>query len=171
MYFIILSTAATLFKAGKTDIRTAADAAVALRPIAGKAAEVLLAIGLIGTGFLAVPILTGSSAYAVAEAFGWKHGLNRRPQTAKSFYGLIAVSTLIGMAINFTSISAVKALYLSAVINGLLAPPLLALILRICNDSKIMGEHINGRLLNSCGWATMLVMTVAACFLLISLFL
>jgi NRAMP (natural resistance-associated macrophage protein)-like metal ion transporter len=170
MYFIILSTAATLFKAGKTNIQTAADAAMALRPIAGRAAEVLLAIGLIGTGFLAVPILTGSGAYAVAEALGWKHGLDRRPQAAKSFYGLIAVSTLIGMAINFTSISAVKALYLSAVINGLLAPPLLFLILRICNDPTIMGKRVNGWLLNSCGWATTLIMTLAASFLLISFF-
>ncbi|HEY1807384.1 MAG TPA: divalent metal cation transporter [Acidobacteriaceae bacterium] len=171
MYFIILSTAATLFKAGKTDIQTAADAAVALRPIAGRAAEMLLAIGLIGTGFLAVPILTGSSAYAVAEALGWQHGLDKRPRTAKSFYGLIAVSTLIGMAINFTSLSAVRALYLSAVINGLLAPPLLFLILRICNNPKIMGKRVNGRLLNWCGWATTLVMTLAASFLLISFFL
>jgi NRAMP (natural resistance-associated macrophage protein)-like metal ion transporter len=171
MYFIILSTAATLFKAGKTNIQTAADAAVALRPIAGRAAEVLLAIGLIGTGFLAVPILTGSSAYAVAEALGWKHGLDRHPQTAKAFYGLIAVSTLIGMGINFTSISAVKALYLSAVINGLLAPPLLILILRICNNPKIMGKRVNGRFLNSCGWVTTLVMALAASFLLISFFL
>jgi NRAMP (natural resistance-associated macrophage protein)-like metal ion transporter len=170
MYFIILSTAATLFKAGKTNIQTAADAAVALRPIAGRAAEVLLAIGLIGTGFLAVPILTGSSAYAVAEALSWKHGLDRRPQNAKSFYGLIAVSTLVGMAINFTSITAVKALYLSAVINGLLAPPLLFLILRICNDPKIMGKRVNGRVLNWCGWATTLVMTLAASFLLVSFF-
>ncbi|HEY1804206.1 MAG TPA: divalent metal cation transporter [Terracidiphilus sp.] len=171
MYFIILSTAATLFKAGKTDIQTAADAAMALRPIAGRAAEVLLAVGLIGTGFLAVPILTGSSAYAVSEALGWKHGLDRRPQNAKSFYGLIAVSTFVGMAINFTSISAVKALYLSAVINGLLAPPLLVLILRICNDPRIMGKRVNGRLLNWGGWATALVMTLAALFLLISFFL
>jgi NRAMP (natural resistance-associated macrophage protein)-like metal ion transporter len=171
MYFIILSTAATLFKAGKTNIQTAADAAVALRPIAGRAAEVLLAVGLIGTGFLAVPILTGSSAYAAAEALGWKHGLDRRPASAKPFYGLIAVSTLIGMAINFTSISAVRALYLSAVINGLLAPPLLFLILRICNDPKIMGKRINGRLLNYFGWATTIVMSLAAAFLLISFFL
>jgi NRAMP (natural resistance-associated macrophage protein)-like metal ion transporter len=171
MYFIILSTAATLFKAGKTDIQTAADAAVALRPIAGRGAEVLLAIGLIGTGFLAVPILTGSSAYAVAEALAWRYGLDRRPKSAKSFYGLIAISTLIGMTINFTSISAVKALYLSAVMNGLLAPPLLILIMRICNDPKIMGNRVNGRLLNWCGWATTLVMTLAASFLLISFFL
>ena len=171
MYFIILATAATLFKAGKTNIQTAADAAVALRPIAGQAAEMLLAIGLIGTGFLAVPILTGSGAYAVAEAFGWKHGLNKRPENAKSFYALIAASTLIGLMINFTSIGAVKALYLSAVINGLLAPPLLVLILFICNNPKIMGNRTNGKLLNYFGWATIALMSFAALFLLISFFL
>jgi Mn2+/Fe2+ NRAMP family transporter len=96
MYFIILSTAATLFKAGKTDIQSATDAAQALRPLAGRAAEALLAIGLIGSGFLAVPILTGSSAYAVAEAFGWKHGFDKHPNRAKEFYGLITISSCSG---------------------------------------------------------------------------
>lgn len=171
MYFIILSTAATLFKAGKTDIQTAADAAVALRPIAGKAAEMLLAVGLIGTGFLAVPILTGSGAYASAEALGWKRGLDKRPEKAKYFYALIVVSTLIGMAINFTSISAVRALYLSAIINGLLAPPLLILIVLICNNRKIMGNRTNGSMLNCWGWATTALMTFAATFLLFTFFL
>ena len=171
MYFIILSTAATLFKSGRTDIQTAADAAVALRPIAGRAAEVLLAIGLIGTGFLAVPILTGSGAYAVAEVMGWKHGLDKRPGRAKSFYGLIAVSTVIGIAINFTSISAVRALYLCAIINGMLAPPMLFLVLLICNNKRIMGKRTNGRLLNCLGWLTMALMSLAATFLLTSFFL
>ena len=111
MYFIILSTGATLFKAGATQIRSATDAAAALRPLAGRGAEALLAIGLIGAGFLAVPILTGSSAYAVAETFGWKHGLDRRPAQAKAFYALIALSTCLGMLINFTGINAVSALF------------------------------------------------------------
>src|SRR5262249_50737641 len=124
----------------------------------------------IGTGFLAVPILTGSGAYAVAEALGWKHGLDKRPKNAKAFYALIAISTLIGMAINFTSISAVRALYLSAVINGLLAPPLLVLILLISNNPTIMGKRTNGRLLNFWGWATTGLMTLAAIFLLVFLF-
>ncbi len=162
MYFIILSTAATLFKAGKTDIQTATDAAQALRPLAGRAAEALLAIGLIGAGFLAVPILTGSSAYAVAEAFGWKHGLDKRPERAKEFYVLIAVSTAIGMLMNFVGVNPIKALFWTAVINGFLAPPLLVLIMMISNNKQVMGKRVNGRLLNVLGWTTVAVMSVAA---------
>ena len=143
MYFIILSTGATLFKAGKTQIQSATDAAEALRPLAGRGAEALLAVGLIGAGFLAVPILTGSSAYAVAESFGWKHGLDRRPRQAKAFYGLIALSTLLGAMLNFVGINPVKALFWTAVINGFLAPPLLVLILFVANNSKIMGARVN----------------------------
>jgi NRAMP (natural resistance-associated macrophage protein)-like metal ion transporter len=168
MYFIILSTAATLFKAGKTDIQSAADAAQALRPLAGRAAEALLAIGLIGTGFLAVPILTGSSAYAVAEAFGWKHGFDKRPKRAKEFYWLIAISTFVGMLINFVGINPIKALFLTAVINGCLAPPLLILIIKVSNNRKIMGERVNGKLLNVAGWITAVTMSVAAVALMVT---
>lgn len=168
MYFIILSTAATLFKAGKTDIQSATDAALALRPLAGRAAEALLAIGLIGAGFLAVPILTGSSAYAVAEAFGWKHGLDRRPTRAKEFYLLIAASTLLGMLMNFVGINPIKALFWTAVINGLLAPPLLVLIMLVCNNKKAMGPRMNGRRLNFLGWATTAIMSAAAVALIVS---
>jgi NRAMP (natural resistance-associated macrophage protein)-like metal ion transporter len=168
MYFIILSTAATLFKAGKTDIQSATDAAQALRPLAGRAAEALLAIGLIGSGFLAVPILTGSSAYAVAEAFGWKHGFDKHPSRAKEFYGLIAISTLLGMLINFAGINPLRALFWTAVINGFLAPPLLILILKISNDRKIMGERVNGRILNIAGWITFAAMAGAAVALIVT---
>lgn len=162
MYFIILSTAATLFKAGKYDIQSATDAAQALRPLAGRAAEALLAIGLIGAGFLAVPILTGSSAYAVAEAFGWKHGLDHAPGRAKEFYGLIVVSTILGMLMNFFGINPIKALFWSAVLNGFLAPPLLVLIIMISNNKRVMGQRVNGRLLNTMGWITAAVMAAAA---------
>ena len=168
MYFIILSTAATLFKAGKTNIQSATDAAEALRPLAGRAAEALLAIGLIGSGFLAVPILTGSSAYAVAEAFGWKHGFDKHPNRAKEFYGLITISTLVGMLINFAGINPVRALFWTAVINGFLAPPLLILILKISNDPKIMGKRVNGRILNIAGWITFTVMAGAAVALIVT---
>jgi NRAMP (natural resistance-associated macrophage protein)-like metal ion transporter len=168
MYFIILSTAATLFKAGKTDIQSATDAAQALRPLAGRAAEALLAIGLIGSGFLAVPILTGSSAYAVAEAFGWKHGFDKHPNRAKEFYGLITISTLLGMLINFAGINPLRALFWTAVINGFLAPPLLILILKISNDRKIMGERVNGRMLNIAGWTTFAAMAAAAVALIVT---
>ena len=168
MYFIILSTAATLFKAGKTDIQSATDAAQALRPLAGRAAEALLAIGLIGSGFLAVPILTGSSAYAVAEAFGWKHGFDKHPNRAKEFYGLVTISTLLGMLINFAGINPIRALFWTAVINGFLAPPLLILILKISNDRKIMGERANGRILNIAGWITFAGMATAAVALIVT---
>jgi Mn2+/Fe2+ NRAMP family transporter len=168
MYFIILSTGATLFKAGKTHIQSATDAAEALRPLAGRGAEILLAIGLIGAGFLAVPILTGSSAYAVAETFGWKYGLDRRPKQAKAFYGLIAFSTVLGMLVNFTGLNPINALFWTAVINGLLAPPLLVVILRISNDSKVLGTRVNGRLLNVLGWFTALVMSAAAVGLILT---
>ena len=168
MYFIILSTAATLFEAGKTDIQSAADAALALRPLAGRAAEALLAIGLIGAGFLAVPILTGSSAYAVAEAFGWKHGLDRHPKRAKGFYVLIAASTLLGMLMNFAGINPIKALFWTAVVNGFLAPPLLVLIMLVCNNKKVMGARMNSTHLNILGWTTTAIMSAAAVTLILS---
>ena len=168
MYFIILSTAATLFKAGKTDIQGAAEAAQALRPLAGRAAEALLALGLIGTGFLAVPILTGSSAYAVAEAFGWRHGFDKRPKNAKGFYWLIAASTLVGMLINFAGINPMKALFITAVINGFLAPPLLVLIIKVSNNPQIMGKRVNGKLLNFAGWTTAAIMSAAAIALIVT---
>jgi Mn2+/Fe2+ NRAMP family transporter len=162
MYFIMLTTGATLNKAGLTDINTAADAAQALRPLAGNAAAVLLAVGLIGTGALAVPILTGSAAYAVAEAMGWKYGLDRKPARAKEFYAVIVVATLIGMALNFLGINPIDALFLAAVINGLLAPPLLVLIMLVSNRRDVMGSRTNNRLTNLAGWATTVLMTTAA---------
>jgi NRAMP (natural resistance-associated macrophage protein)-like metal ion transporter len=168
MYFIILSTAATLFKAGKTDIQSATDAAQALRPLAGDGAYILLAVGLIGAGFLAVPILTGSSAYAVAEALGGKYGFDEKPGRAKLFYGVIAVSTLVGMLINFVGINPIRALFWTAVINGFLAPPLLVVIMLIANNKKVMGARINGRWLNVLGWAATVVMFAAALALVLT---
>lgn len=162
MYFIILTTAATLFKAGNADINSAADAAEALRPLAGSGATILLAVGLIGAGLLAVPILTGSGAYAVSEAFGWKYGLDRKPEHAKQFYGVIAASTLIGMLINFVGINPIDALFWTAVINGVLAPPLLVIIMLVANNEQVMGEHRNGPITNALGWITVAVMAAAA---------
>lgn len=166
MYFIILATAATLFAAGKTDVATATDAAKALEPLAGRWASLLLAVGLIGAGFLAVPILTGSGAYAVAEAFGWQYGLDTKPAQAKQFYAVIAASTLVGMLINFLGISPITALFYTAVINGLLAPPLLVLIMLVANNRRVMGVRTNGRWMNLLGWACTAVMTAAALALL-----
>lgn len=162
MYFVILTTAATLFTAGKTDIASAADAAVALRPLAGSAATVLFAVGLIGVGVLAVPVLTGSGAYAVSEAFGWKYGLDKRPARAKQFYAVIALSSGIGMLINFVGINPIDALFWTAVINGVLAPPLLVLVMLIANNDKVMGKDRTGFLVSSLGWLTVAIMSVAA---------
>lgn len=162
MYFIILATAATLFQAGKTNIQSATDAAQALRPLAGDAATILLALGLIGSGLLAVPILTGSAAYGVAEAFGWPRGLNVKPWRAPAFYGIIVGATLVGMLINFVGINPITALFWTAVINGFLAPPLLILIMFIANNHSIMGRRTNGRLTNVVGWLTALIMSAAA---------
>jgi NRAMP (natural resistance-associated macrophage protein)-like metal ion transporter len=170
MYFIILTTAATLFKADKTNIQSATDAAEALKPLAGAGAKFLLGLGLIGTGFLAVPILTGSSGYALAEVFGWKHGLEHKPGQAKKFYWILAISTAAAIEINFLGINPVTALVWAAVINGLLAPPLLVLIMLIGNRKKIMKEHTNGVGLNVLGWATTLAMSAAAIALVASWF-
>ena len=167
-YFIILASGATLFVAGKTEIASATDAAQALRPIAGDAAALLLAVGLIGAGVLAVPILTGSAAYGISEAFGWKSGLDRKVSRAPQFYGVIAVATLIGLAINFLGINPISALVLSAVLNGLIAGPLLILVMLISNDPRAMGERTNGRLLNVVGWITTAVMCIAALALIVT---
>ena len=128
----------------------------------------MLALGLIGTGFLAVPILTGSSAYAVAEAFGWSHGFDKHLTRAKEFYWLIAASTLLGMLINFAGINPMKALFLTAVINGFLAPPLLILIMKVSNNREIMGERVNGKILNLTGWVTAAAMSAAAIALVVT---
>lgn len=162
MYFIILATAATLFTSGQTQVQSASDAAVALEPLAGPAATILLAVGLIGAGVLAVPVLTGSAAYAVSEAFGWQYGLNKRLARAKQFYGVIVVATLVGLGINYIGIDPIKALFWSAVINGLLAPPLMVLIMLVANHDGIMGKRCNGTAMNVLGWAATLVMFAAA---------
>jgi NRAMP (natural resistance-associated macrophage protein)-like metal ion transporter len=161
MYFIMLATAATLFKAGQTDIQSAADAARALRPLAGDAAYVLFAVGVIGAGFLGVPVLTGSSAYAMAEALGFRYGLDDKPRRAKLFYAMIIVPTLIGTLVNFLGINPIRALFWTAVINGFLAPPLLVVIMLVASNRRVMGERVNGRWANVVGWATTATMLAA----------
>jgi NRAMP (natural resistance-associated macrophage protein)-like metal ion transporter len=161
-YFVILASAATLHATGKTNIQTAAEAAEALRPLTGSGATILFALALIGCGFLAVPVLTGSSAYAVGEAFGWTCGLNEKIRGAPHFYGIIIVSTLIGMLINFLKIAPITALFWTAVINGVLAPPLLVMIMLVANNKTVMGKRVNGRLTNFVGWSTAGVMSAAA---------
>lgn len=166
-YFIIFATGATLFVSGKTDIQTAADAAEALRPVAGDASAVLLAVGLIGAGILAVPILTTSAAFGMADAFGWHASLDAKPGRAREFYAVIVAATAVGVAINFLGINPIQALVVTAILNGLLAPILLILVMLVSNNRKIMGERTNGRMLNIVGWATTLTMAVAAIGLIV----
>lgn len=169
MWFIIITTGATLFPHGIDNIQTASSAALALRPLAGDFAYLLFAAGIIGTGLLAVPILAGSASYAVSEAFGWKEGLSRKLKTAHGFYGAITIATLIGILINFIGINPISALYYTAVLNGILAPPLLIIILFIANNKKIMGQRINNRLLNFLGMMTIAIMSIGALALISTL--
>jgi len=161
-YFVILASAATLHATGKTNIQTATEAAEALRPLSSGVATVLFALGLIGCGILAVPVLTGSSAYAMGEAFGWKCGLNEKLRNAPRFYTIIIGSTLAGVLINFLRVPAVTGLFWTAVINGVLAPPLLVVIMLVSNNKKVMGKRVNGRLTNFLGWTTTILMSAAA---------
>ena len=161
MYFIILTTGATLYLSGQREIDTARQAAEALRPLAGDAAYALFAFGLIGTGMLAVPVLAGSAAYAVSEAFAWRSGMNERPRMAPKFYAVIAVAMIAGLALDLSEVSAIKMLFWSAVLNGLLAPPLIVIIVVVCNNPRVMGREVNGRWLNVLGLGAALVMTLA----------
>jgi NRAMP (natural resistance-associated macrophage protein)-like metal ion transporter len=167
-YFIILAAASTLHAHGETNIQSATEAAEALKPLAGGAATALFAVGLIGAGFLAVPVLTGASAYAMAEAFDWEYGLDEKPRAAKRFYAVIAISTAVGMIINFLGINPISALFWTAVINGLLAPPLLVVIMLVANNRQVMDERVNRRAANVLGWAATAVMFAAAAGLLLT---
>ena len=161
-YFVIVAAAATLYLHGKTEIQSATDAARALEPLAGSAAKYLFAAGLVGVGFLAVPVLTGSAAYAVAETFGWECKLDDKPKEAKHFYAVIAASTLVGMLINFVGINPISALFWTAVINGLVSPPLLVIIMLVSNNKRVMGDKVNGAFTNIVGWTAVVAMFAAA---------
>src|SRR5262249_43211838 len=147
---------------------SAAEAAEALRPLAGDAASVLMAMGLIGTGILAVPILTGSAAYAVCEMLGWKCSLDAKPGQAKAFYVAIGIATAGGLIIDFSGVNPMDALFWTAAINGFLAPPLLVVIMFVVNNRKIMGRHVNGFGTNLLGWITAGVMFAAALGLILT---
>jgi Mn2+/Fe2+ NRAMP family transporter len=169
MWFIIATTASTLFPNGITKIDSASKAAESLEPIAGHFAYLVFASGIIGTGLLAVPILAGSAAYAVAEALRLRGGLYLKLQQAHGFYGVILFSTFIGFTMNLIGINPIRALYYTAVLNGIIAPPLLLIIMLIGNNPKIMKNKVNGRISNLLGWLTTIAMTIAAVALLISL--
>jgi len=161
-YFVILAAASTLHVSGKTKIESAAEAAQALAPLAGNLASVLFAVGLIGAGLLAVPVLTGSVAYAVAETFDWPEGLDEKPRHARKFYAVIVVSTLVGVVIDFAGINPISALFWTAVINGVIAPPLLVVVMLISNNKAVMGKRTNGPFTNIVGWLAAILMLAAA---------
>jgi len=163
MYFIILTTAATLHAHGKTTITTAQDAAEALLPLAGKGAYWLFSLGLIGAGMLGVPVLAGSSAYAVAEGAVWRGSLADRAGLSREFYGVIAVGLLLGLALDYAGFNAVSMLFWAAVLNGVLAPPLIVIVLLLTSNPNVMGSRSNPLWLAGLGWATVAVMTLASC--------
>ncbi len=167
-YSIVLTAGATLHAHGVRAIDTADQAAAALQPLAGRGAAVLFALGIVGTAALGVPVRAGSAAYAIAEAASWRRGLDHRPESAGPFYALIAAEIVVGVALDFLHVSPVRMLVLAAVLDGLLAPPLLALVVLVANNRAIMGEQANGRVLNVLGITITIVMAIAALALLSS---
>jgi Mn2+/Fe2+ NRAMP family transporter len=170
MFFIIAACGGILYTHGVTNITSAAQAAEALRPFAGNATYFLFAIGIIGTGMLAIPVLAGSTSYTLSESFRWKEGLYRSLNQAYAFYGIIIISMAVGLAINFLGIDPIKALIYSAFLNGLVAPIILALIVIISSNRKVMGRWTNKLSTTIAGWAITLIMAAAGIGGLISLF-
>jgi NRAMP (natural resistance-associated macrophage protein)-like metal ion transporter len=168
-FFIMLTTAATLHAHGVTDIQTSAQAAEALRPLAGRFAFLLFSMGIIGTGLLAVPVLAGSSAFALAETFRWRRGLDLAPLRGARFYGVIAASTLIGVGLGFSHLDPIKALYWAAVVNGVISAPIMAVMMLMSANPKVMGEFVIGTRLKVLGWAATAVMAVAVGFMLLQM--
>jgi NRAMP (natural resistance-associated macrophage protein)-like metal ion transporter len=162
MYFIILTTGTVLYSAGMHQINTVEEAAMALKPLAGDLAYVLFAIGVIGTGLIAIPVLSGSLSYMFTETFGWKQGLDKKFHEAKGFYVIIAISLILGLSLNYVGISPIDALIYTAVLYGITAPVLIGIILHISNNREIMGEYVNSRISNVLGFAALIIMTLAA---------
>ena len=162
MYFIILTTGTVLYSAGMHQINTVEEAAMALKPLAGDLAYVLFAIGVIGTGLIAIPVLSGSLSYMFTETFGWKQGLDKKFHEAKGFYVIIAISLILGLSLNYVGISPIDALIYTAVLYGITAPVLIGIILHISNNREIMGEYVNSRISNVLGFAALIIMSLAA---------
>jgi Mn2+/Fe2+ NRAMP family transporter len=160
-FFIILSTAATLHAAGVTKIETSAQAAEALRPIAGHWTFLLFSLGIIGTGLLAVPVLAGSAAYAVTETLEWRSGLDKKLYEAKGFYAIVATATLGGVALNFTPVDPIKALLFSAIVNCVIAVPIMVVMMMLGSQAKVMGHFVIGRRLRVFGWLATALMAAA----------
>jgi Mn2+/Fe2+ NRAMP family transporter len=167
MWAIMVTAAGGLHTHGITDIQSSEQAAKALEPVvnsfpySGQVSKLIFAFGIVGTGMLAVPVLAGSSAYALSDTFRWKQGLSKKFKKARAFYLVIAVSTVIGLWINFSNIDPIKALVYAAVINAVIAVPILFTIMKIANDKNILGERVNGRVTNAIGWITVIIMAVA----------
>ncbi len=162
MFFIILTAGTVLAAGGVHKIDTVEQAASALKPLAGEWAYYLFALGVVGTGFLAIPVLSGALSYIFSETFGWEMGLDKKFHEAKGFYVIIGISLLAGLSMNYLGITPIKALLYSAILYGLTAPVIIAIILHICNNKKIMKEHVNGKRSNILGTLTLVLMTVAA---------
>lgn len=171
MFFIIAACAATLYAHGITNIATADQAAAAIRPFGGELTYLFFAIGIIGTGFLAVPVLAGSTAYAISESFGWKQGLYRKLKQAYAFYGVIIISMIIGLIVNFVHLDPIKGLIYAAVVNGLIAPVVLFFVVKMSSEQKIMGQHKSHKGLSVAGWLIIGLMTVTGIAAIVSLFL
>ena len=167
---IMITTAATLNVKGVTDIETSAQAAEALRPIAGSLAETIFALGIVGTGLLAVPVLAGSAAYAIGEARKWPVGLARQPMEARAFYATVALATLVGMILNFTPVNPIKALYWSAVINGVVAVPVMIVMMLMSAEPKVMGPFVVTGWLKAFGWGAAAIMAAAVIAMLATSF-
>jgi len=162
MYFIILTAGTVLYNGGVHRIDTVEQAASALKPLAGNLAYLLFAVGIIGTGLIAIPVLSGSLSYIITETFGWEQGLDKKFHEAKAFYVIIAISLLLGLSLNYIGISPIKALIYTAILYGLTAPVLIAIILHISNNKKVMGKFTNSRISNILGFTALIIMTAAA---------
>lgn len=166
MYFIILTTGTVLYNAGIRQIDTVEEAAMALKPLAGNFAYLLFATGVIGTGLIAIPVLSGSLSYIFSETFGWEQGLDKKFHEARGFYTVIAISLVLGLSLNYVGISPIQALIYTAILYGITAPVLIGIILHISNNKAIMGEYVNDRLTNILGVLAFIIMTVASVVLL-----
>jgi NRAMP (natural resistance-associated macrophage protein)-like metal ion transporter len=171
MFFIIAACAATLFANGITNIATASDAATALRPFAGEFAFVLFALGILGTGLLAIPVLAASASYAISESFGWKTGLYRKLKRATAFYGVIIVAMVLGIILNFVGLDPIKALIYSAVLNGIISPIMIFFVVRLSGEESIMGSFKNKKIGNILGWVTFILITLVGVGAIVSIFL
>lgn len=166
MYFIILTTGTVLYQGNIHQIDTVEEAALALKPLAGDMAYLLFAIGILGTGLIAIPVLSGSLSYIFAETFGWEQGLDKKFHEARGFYTVIAISLLLGLSLNYIGITPIKALIYTAILYGITAPVLIAMILHISNNKEIMGQYVNSKSLNFLGFAAFFIMAFAAFALL-----